>query len=257
MKIRIGFAVLSASVLCAQTANFGGVWKTNPPARTSGSGPAPPSYLMIVEQQGPKLSELIGMYGPRGELRSSLTYNTDEKPSMNSFHGLPMRTQASWNGGTLVLESKIAGRRPSAMTERYTLSSDGKTLTVDSVTTMNGRDIKQSLVFEKQPDSAAEPLRKPEETAGVRFKNVKVMKEVPASQFLDSMRTFTMALGVDCEHCHVQNKNDSDEKKEKLTARKMLEMTHAINQQNFKGKMEVRCYTCHQGQKEPAKIPAL
>ena len=38
-------------------------------------------------------------------------------------------------------------------------------------------------------------------------------------------------------------------------ARKMITMTHEINEKNFAGKMEVRCYTCHKGSEHPVSEP--
>jgi hypothetical protein len=86
---------------------------------------------------------------------------------------------------------------------------------------------------------------------------VKLMKEVPASQFMDAMRYFSFSLGVDCEHCHVEHQFDSDAKKDKETARKMMQMTHSVNEQTFGGKWEVQCYTCHRGVKEPQSTPTF
>jgi hypothetical protein len=53
----------------------------------------------------------------------------------------------------------------------------------------------------------------------------------------------------------VKGQDDLDDKKEKATARKMIEMTRQINAQNFEGKNEVRCYTCHKGLGHPAARP--
>jgi hypothetical protein len=256
MKICLSVFLFSACVLSAQTPNLSGVWKVNP-EKSKVNGPAPTNYLMIIDQKDSKLSENIGVFSPRGEQRSSLNFNTDGKPSNNSLRGLPMRTTASTEGSTLMLQSKVAGPRPSSIVQKYTLSPDGKTLTLEEVTTANGKDTTQTLVFEKQPDSAGEPLRKPEQTAAERFKNVTVMKDLPASRFLDSMRSFTVALGVDCEHCHVQGNFVSDDKPAKAMARKMYTMTHNINEQTFAGKQEVRCYTCHKGQVDPQSTPTF
>ena len=126
---------------------------------------------------------------------------------------------------------------------------------MNGVNTVNNQNMNTALVLEKQPDAAGEPLRKPEQTAGERFKNVKVMKDTPASLFLDAMGSFSMSMGKNCEFCHVQGKMDVDDKKEKATARKMIEMTHNINAQSFEGKNEVRCYTCHKGLNHPAGRP--
>ena len=47
------------------------------------------------------------------------------------------------------------------------------------------------------------------------------------------MNFITQALGVTCNTCHVRGNFASDEKPEKLTARRMLEMTKGINKQFF------------------------
>ena len=226
-----------------------------PGARPGGFGPT--SILWIVEQQGSKITERAGQYSARGEYRSTQTFDAEGKPTLNSNRGLPMQTKASWDAGKLVLDSQVAGPRPLRVHETWSLAPDGNTLTIDTVNSVNGRELKQLLVLEKQPDAAGEPLRQPEQKASERYKNVKIMKDLTASAFIDAMRAFTMSLGVNCEHCHVQGKDELDDKKEKLTARKMITMTRDINQQSFEGKAEVRCYTCHQGKKEPLKSPAF
>jgi cytochrome c2 len=74
------------------------------------------------------------------------------------------------------------------------------------------------------------------------------------------MNFITQALGVNCSTCHVRGNFASDEKPEKLTARRMLEMVKAINKSNFpdykpkEGESvlgRVTCYTCHHGETSP------
>jgi hypothetical protein len=255
MRIRFIATLFSVCVLFGQTPNLTGVWKANI-EKSQFNGPQPTEYLVIFDQQGSKLAEQTRALGPHGEHRASFTYNTDGKPSMNSFQGLPMRTQSSWSGGVLMLEAKVAGR-PATITEKYALSSDGNTLTISSAMTAEGKTTERTVVLEKQPDSAGEALRKPEATASTRFKNVQILKDLPASQFIDAMRSFSMSLGVECNYCHVENNFASDDKPAKGMARKMLIMTHSINDSTFGGKMEVRCYTCHRGQAEPQARPAF
>jgi hypothetical protein len=91
----------------------------------------------------------------------------------------------------------------------------------------------------------------PNKPAGETYKNVQILKEVPQGQFIQYMRTFNASLGVECTFCHAQDRS-SDEKEEKLMARKMLTMTHDINDKFFAGKMEVKCFTCHKGASHPA-----
>ena len=258
MRILISVAFLFVCSLCAET-NFSGVWKANLEKSKMGGGPPATGYLAIVEQQTDKLTETIGVRNQRGdERRSKLNYDlSGAKPSMNTLRGVPMKTKVSWEGATLVLDSQVAGMRPMKIHETWALAADGNTLTVTSATTVNNQNMAGLIVLEKQPDAAGEPLRKPEKTAAEQFKNVKVLKDMPASQFLDAMGSFTASLGKNCEFCHVRGKDDLDDKKEKLTARKMLEMTHNINAQNFDGKMEVRCFTCHQGHEKPMSRPTF
>ncbi|MGH9709567.1 MAG: photosynthetic reaction center cytochrome c subunit family protein, partial [Candidatus Acidiferrales bacterium] len=66
----------------------------------------------------------------------------------------------------------------------------------------------------------------------------------------------TTALGVKCDYCHV-NPFAKDAKPEKETARRMMTMLFAINKNNFDGRSEVSCYTCHQGHHQPMALPAL
>ena len=100
--------------------------------------------------------------------------------------------------------------------------------------------------------------------------NLKVLdKNLSGREVVTIMKGFTRGLGVRCSECHVykgKEPNDlasfdfaSDEKEHKETARAMLRMVSAINNDLLKGvghhadspKPRVTCYTCHRGEKEP------
>ena len=89
------------------------------------------------------------------------------------------------------------------------------------------------------------------------YKNIQVLKGIPADQVIPSMQFIAASLGVECEHCHVAHANEKDDKKAKLTARKMIAMVMAINKDNFEGHREVTCYSCHRGAAEPVATPIL
>ena len=164
-----------------------------------------------------------------------------------------MKSKVTVESNSFTIESRVAGTHPATLNQKYKLSADGKILELASTMAANGKNTIQMVVFDKQPDAAGETLLKPEQKAGEKYKNVKLLNELPASRFTDTMRYFTASLGVNCQFCHVEGKFDSDDKEEKRTARVMLTMVHNINQQTFDGRQEVRCYTCHRGNKEPAK----
>lgn len=94
-------------------------------------------------------------------------------------------------------------------------------------------------------------------TAEQQFKNIQVLKGIPAEDLIPTMQFITASLGVECEYCHVQKAFDKDDKKPKQTARKMMEMMFAINKDNFEGNREVTCNSCHRGNAHPQAIPAV
>jgi photosynthetic reaction center cytochrome c subunit len=99
------------------------------------------------------------------------------------------------------------------------------------------------------------------ETAAQKYKNIQVLKNIPADQLIPSMQFITAALGVECEFCHVAKAGklefDKDDKDEKKTAREMMQMMFAINKNNFDGKRGVTCNTCHRGSPHPQETPAI
>lgn len=91
------------------------------------------------------------------------------------------------------------------------------------------------------------------------FKNVKLLGDVPAARLLRIMDIgYSQSLGVGCEHCHVEDRWEADEKRPKRAAREMILLTQRINDQL--GTMEeidtgdatVNCTTCHRGYVKPA-----
>src|SRR5215469_12433943 len=89
------------------------------------------------------------------------------------------------------------------------------------------------------------------------FKNIQVLKGVPADQVFPTMQFMTASLGVECDFCHVRDAFEKDDKKPKATARKMMEMMFAINADNFDRHRAVTCYSCHRGSVQPVAIPAV
>ena len=84
-------------------------------------------------------------------------------------------------------------------------------------------------------------------TAGEFYKNVKVLKDIPAADIHPAMEYITASLGVGCGYCHDVRHFDNDDKATKKTARNMMEMMFALDGTAFNGRREVTCYTCHRG----------
>jgi len=106
-----------------------------------------------------------------------------------------------------------------------------------------------------QPQTQANASSQTQKTAGQQFKNIQVLKDISAEQLIPSMQFIAASLGVECEFCHVEHQMEKDDKKEKQTARKMIEMELAINKSHFNNEVEVTCYTCHRGAPHPVGVP--
>lgn len=100
--------------------------------------------------------------------------------------------------------------------------------------------------------------------AMVEGPNIKVLKDLTVPQFEGEMRHFVQALGVNCGFCHVARNFPSEDNPRKATARRMIEMTKALNQSYFPAHQppdgastlgKVTCYTCHQGNQQPKPAP--
>src|SRR6201987_5050559 len=77
------------------------------------------------------------------------------------------------------------------------------------------------------------------QTAEQVYKNIQVLKGVPADQLIPAMQFITASLGVECQFCHEEGAFEKDDKKPKQTARKMIAMMFATNKDNFEGHREV------------------
>lgn len=104
-----------------------------------------------------------------------------------------------------------------------------------------------------QTDLAADTRKRSEEV----YKNIQLLKGVPAEQLPPAMQFIASSLGVKCSFCHVENHFEKDDKKPKQTAREMMKMMFAINGTNFDSDREVTCYSCHRGAPRPIDTPVL
>jgi len=92
------------------------------------------------------------------------------------------------------------------------------------------------------------------------FKNIQILKGIPAGRLLAIMEFgYARSLGVNCAHCHTPEKWETEDKPTKQIARDMWTMMGKINTELLKNiknlKSEtpmINCTTCHRGQVKPA-----
>lgn len=94
------------------------------------------------------------------------------------------------------------------------------------------------------------------------FKNIRMLKGLPAGRLPRIMNYgWGRALGVSCDHCHIENHWDAEDKAPKQITREMAAMvdtiTHVMlprikNLRSGEPPPTVNCTTCHRGSKKPA-----
>jgi hypothetical protein len=107
------------------------------------------------------------------------------------------------------------------------------------------------------PAVQKDAINAPQKTTEEVFKNIRVLKGVPAGQLAPAMQFISSSLGVECSFCHVEGHFEKDDKKPKQTARNMMQMMFALNKNSFEGHREVTCYSCHRGARNPAATPSV
>lgn len=121
----------------------------------------------------------------------------------------------------------------------------------------------------QQPASPSRPAEPPASSAAAdpapkaseKYKNLKLLGDIPASQLHEAMVFMEASLGFNCGSCHVRKDGqfvfESDDNENKTTARRMIELTRRVNADYFKGQQEVSCATCHQGRRGPVGLPPV
>ena len=141
------------------------------------------------------------------------------------------------------IKVRVATRRHSAQPTAYT---DRMTFVVFfSIASLS------VLVSARQPPAAPAMVDTP---------TVKVLTGLTVPEFEAEMQLMTQALGLSCGSCHARGDFASDANPRKLAARRMIEMTKALDAQYFgayrpaEGESRlgrVTCFTCHQGDRRP------
>lgn len=100
--------------------------------------------------------------------------------------------------------------------------------------------------------TAGNPQPTGKQTAGEVYKNILVLKDLPADKMLEVMQQYSVALGVQCTYCHVED-FAVDIAHKKIT-RNMILLTQQINK-NPSAQNRVTCFTCHQGSEHTVNSP--
>jgi hypothetical protein len=130
--ILAGMLCLAASASAQSKPNFSGDWKLNIAKSTFGQMPAPTSLTEKITHTDPSLKVQRAQSGDFGDFNSDFSYTTDGKECQNAMGDLfKMTSTVKWDGDILTFDNKM-DFQGNAMTgtEKWSLSADGKTLTL-------------------------------------------------------------------------------------------------------------------------------
>ena len=131
--------------------NFTGEWKMVPSKSDYGAMDAPASSTRKIDHQEPNIHMVATQKGARGELTQDFKYATDGKEYVNTSRLGEARSVLKWDGDTLVVSTKrtVMGRDIQVV-DRWSLSPDGKTMTVEGKITGGMGENEYKVILEKQ-----------------------------------------------------------------------------------------------------------
>ncbi|MFN7997873.1 MAG: hypothetical protein U0Q18_29910 [Bryobacteraceae bacterium] len=145
MLLTVGLGSIQAK------SNFTGTWKMDPAKSDLKSGPAPEARLDRITYEEPNLKDTITQSMRGRESTYDMNYSTDGTATTNLVRGNQMKSVARWEGEELVVDTKgsVAGRGVT-FKDRWSISADGKTLTLQRHLNTPLGEGDQTLVFDRQ-----------------------------------------------------------------------------------------------------------
>jgi len=132
------FCVIPLFAIAATRADFSGSWQLNPEKSRNLGMMAQMKMIQTIEQSNSSLDIAIHTSFQGQENDNKTHYDLTGKPVSNELPmSGPSETVSKWDSANLVTtwtsESAVAGGPKVVRTETRSLSSDGKTMTVESV----------------------------------------------------------------------------------------------------------------------------
>ena len=146
----VALAALAVGVAQGGKPDFSGTWKLNAAKSDFGAMPAP-ERTDKIRHHDPVLLDSYTQSGPRGPFTVDMKYSTDGKETTSSLHGSDLKSIAKWEGDQLVIDGKLSlNGSEVTLKDRWSLSPDGKTLTIQRHADTPMGKTEQRIVLEKQ-----------------------------------------------------------------------------------------------------------
>ena len=152
LAVLIGFITPSAQ---GAKADFTGKWSLDAAKSDFGQMPAPDSIVHDIEHKEPNVKVTTSLKSTSGDTTNTRTFSTDGKESTNklSMGGAEqaVMTTAKWEGPSLIVSASFDAQGTTVqLIDTWTLSADGKVLTIGRVVKTPQGDFTTKTVYHKQ-----------------------------------------------------------------------------------------------------------
>ncbi len=133
--------------------NLSGTWVMDAAKSDFGPIPAPATRSDVIDHREPALTIKRSILTPGAAAPSvvDLKYQVDGKPHTNTTPQGDITSTLKWDGKVLVVTSQVpTPGGPADVTDRFSLSADGKTLTQNRTIAVQGQEIAQIIILVKQ-----------------------------------------------------------------------------------------------------------
>jgi len=149
-RILLLLALACQPALAQNKPDLNGVWKMDPAKSDFGGGPVSESRLDKIALDGMNLKDTLTQKLQRGpESTYDMIYTLDGKECMNHVRNNTVKSTAHWEADELVIDSKVLALLRENIQDRWSLSADGKTITVRRHMT-GARTADQTVVLNRQ-----------------------------------------------------------------------------------------------------------
>ncbi|RPI20846.1 MAG: hypothetical protein EHM61_26155 [Acidobacteria bacterium] len=149
--IAIVLTLTLCSVVAAAKPNFTGDWKMVAAKSDFGQMPPPSKFEEKIAHTDPQLKVSMVFVSEMGEMALDSNYTTDGKECVNTSPMGESKSTANWDGDSLVIVTKMDMQgNEITITNRWTLSADGATLTVNGHFSSSQGEGDTKIVMEKK-----------------------------------------------------------------------------------------------------------
>lgn len=152
-RLCLALAFVAVTAIAADKPNFTGNWKLNAAKSDFGPMPGPEKFDRKVDHKDPEIKLSTTQSREGNQRTTDATYIIDGKEHDVQMGPTTAKVTASWKDAVLevVAKREIQGNAISS-TELWSLSADGKVITVDSTIAAPQGEFKLKLVLDKTVD---------------------------------------------------------------------------------------------------------